>query len=325
MKRLNVLKWKIFVLGSLLLLGALHSCKHEPIGPDGQDPNNPNSNPAPGSTAASTDGAVLYSNYCSGCHGTLAASTKRGSSVATIQNGIATISNMKSLNWLSAAQIQAIADVLKVSSSPSPTPSADGATLYANYCASCHGPLAASAKLGATAAKIQNGINTVSNMKSLSSLTSAQIQAIADALKTSSPAPLPSPTDGAALYSAYCAGCHGPLASSAKLGATVSRIQSGISSVADMKSLSSLTTTQIQAIAKVLTSTPMPTDGASLYAINCASCHGALATSQVGGSSVSKIQGAIKEKPQMNYLSTLTLTQLQAIAGALANVKGGDD
>jgi mono/diheme cytochrome c family protein len=230
---------------------------------------------------------------------------------------------MKSLSVLSTTQIQAIATALKTTSSPTPTPVTDGATLYANNCAGCHGPLATSAKLGATVANIQTGIANVSGMKSLSVLTSAQIQAISDALKlTSTPAPVP--TDGASLYALNCAGCHGPLATSAKIGASVSRIQSAISTVSGMKTLSSLTATQIQAISTALVSTPMPTDGASLYSINCASCHGALATSQVGSSSVARIQQAIQEKSKMNYLSVLTVAQIQSISGALAGIKGSD-
>jgi mono/diheme cytochrome c family protein len=160
-------------------------------------------------------------------------------------------------------------------------------------------------------------------MNSLSRLSSVQIQAIADALKTSTPPP--PITDGATLYANNCASCHGALASSAKIGATSARIQSAIGSVSQMNSLSNLSSTQIQAIATTLQSIPMPTDGPTLYAINCASCHGALANSQVGGSSASKIQQAIKEKSKMKYLSTLTTTQIQAIAGALANIRGGND
>ena len=206
---------------------------------------------------------------------------------------------------------------------PGSIPGVDGATLYANNCAGCHGPLATSAKLGATAANIQTGIANVNGMKPLSALSGTQIQAIAGVLKlTTTPAPVP--TDGASLYALKCAGCHGALTTSAKIGASVSRIQNGISTVSGMKSLTSLTATQIQAISSALVSTPMPTDGASLYSINCASCHGVLASSQVGSSSVTKIQQAIKEKSKMNYLSVLSLGQVQAISGALAGIKGGD-
>jgi hypothetical protein len=44
----------------------------------------------------------------------------------------------------------------RVSSTPTP---ADGATLYAVYCASCYEPLATSTKRGATASIIQAGIS----------------------------------------------------------------------------------------------------------------------------------------------------------------------
>ncbi|HEY6837296.1 MAG TPA: fibronectin type III domain-containing protein [Geobacteraceae bacterium] len=63
-------------------------------------------------------------------------------------------------------------------------PAIDGAALYTQYCAGCHGPLATSSKRGATATQIQTGItNNFGGMGSLSFLTSAQIQAIATALK----------------------------------------------------------------------------------------------------------------------------------------------
>ena len=64
-------------------------------------------------------------------------------------------------------------------STPTSTPSVDGATLYTVNCASCHGPLATSAKLGTSATLIQTGISTVNNMKSLSFLTKINPQCIA--------------------------------------------------------------------------------------------------------------------------------------------------
>ena len=62
----------------------------------------------------------------------------------------------------------------------------DGAALYSSKCARCHGQLANSAKKGASAARIQTAISKVSSMRSLSSLTSAQIKAIATALGSTS-------------------------------------------------------------------------------------------------------------------------------------------
>src|SRR6185369_197301 len=61
-----------------------------------------------------------------------------------------------------------------------PAPVIDGAALYVADCASCHGALASSNKMDATATAIQNAINAkTGGMGSLSSLTSAQIAAIA--------------------------------------------------------------------------------------------------------------------------------------------------
>jgi mono/diheme cytochrome c family protein len=58
-----------------------------------------------------------------------------------------------------------------------------GASLYAQNCQGCHGPLATSAKHGRTASQIQNAINAVGSMNSrLSNLTPAEIQEIANAL-----------------------------------------------------------------------------------------------------------------------------------------------
>ena len=80
---------------------------------------------------------------------------------------------------------------------PTPTP-IDGAALYAQNCASCHGPLATSSKLGRTAAQI-----TAANMTR--GLSPAQIDAIAAALATTTPPTTPTtPTPSACTY-AYSA------------------------------------------------------------------------------------------------------------------------
>jgi YVTN family beta-propeller protein len=64
-----------------------------------------------------------------------------------------------------------------------PAPTNDGAALYASSCAACHGALASSTKTNKTAASIQSAIDAkVGGMGSLSSLTPAQVSAIAAAL-----------------------------------------------------------------------------------------------------------------------------------------------
>jgi mono/diheme cytochrome c family protein len=69
-------------------------------------------------------------------------------------------------------------------STPTATPTSQGAALYIQYCASCHGTLADSARKGYTAEQIQNAIATVpGKQQTLGNLTTTQIQEIADALK----------------------------------------------------------------------------------------------------------------------------------------------
>ncbi len=308
----------------------------------------PTPTPTPGPTPPpTTNGATLYANNCSGCHGALATSSKRGRTAAQITSAISSVGQMSGLS-LTSAQISAIASALAGTTpmptptptpGPTPPPTTNGATLYANNCSGCHGALATSSKRGRTAAQITSAISSVSQMRGIS-LTSAQISAIASALSGTTPTPTPTPTpgptpppttDGATLYANNCSGCHGALATSSKRGRTAAQITSAISSVSQMRGIS-LTSAQISAIASALagttptpTPTPGPTSGATLYATYCAGCHGALASSQVGGASASEISSAIHGGvSQMSGLSSLTSTQISAIASALAGVRGSD-
>lgn len=64
-----------------------------------------------------------------------------------------------------------------------PGPTVDGAALYTDNCADCHGALAASTKKGRTAAQIRQAIDSnIGNMGSLNSLSGEVVQAIAAAL-----------------------------------------------------------------------------------------------------------------------------------------------
>ncbi len=84
----------------------------------------------------------------------------------------------------------------------------------------------------------------------------------------SSAAPSPPATDGATLYANYCAACHGALASSSKGGATLARVQGAITgNVGGMGYLSTLSTTQLEAVVAVLTAV-VPGAGPV-----CGTCH----------------------------------------------------
>jgi mono/diheme cytochrome c family protein len=163
------------------------------------------------------------------------------------------------------------------------------------------------------------------------SLTFAQLQAIAPflALVTGSTAGATATPDGTALYTSNCAGCHGPLATSSKRGATTARTQSAIgNNIGAMGLLSnSLTINQMQAITTALADTSSGTgtggttavNGSTLYSINCANCHGALASSGKLGATAARTQSAINSNSGgMGSLSSMSAADVQAIASALA-------
>ena len=226
-------------------------------------PQFPNGSLSSGSPAPGT-GAYYYDNFCAGCHGPLASSTKLGRNAAQISGAISNVGAMHSLSSLNATQIQAIADALNNppaasggSTSVSPALAGEGVSVYAAYCSGCHGPLITSAKLGRSAAQIEAAISSVSAMNALSSLTTSQIDAVAAALSNPSATPQPGASIGpapapATLYAIYCASCHGPLASSSVRGASAGEIREAISETRAMNTLSSLSTDQIQAIASAL-------------------------------------------------------------------------
>jgi mono/diheme cytochrome c family protein len=149
-------------------------------------------------------------------------------------------------------------------------------------------------------------------------------------------APIPAQAATSALYDTNCAGCHGPLATSSKRGATVARIQAAIAAnTGGMGRFSTLSAADIQAIVAALattgttastapaspSTTPASTvDGGALYATNCAACHGALANSSKLGRTATQIQAAIGSIGAMGSLSTLSTAQVQAIATALTTI-----
>jgi mono/diheme cytochrome c family protein len=260
----------------------------------------------------------------------LATSTKLGATIVRIQNAIAsnagsaTGPGMGRLSTLSAANLQAIVVALNQTPGTPPAPSLDGATIYANNCAGCHGPLATSSKKGLTLARFTAAVTTNSattGMGYLSTLTTAQVEALIAVLPAVTPTPGVTPT-----YANTCATCHGPLATSPKAGKSASAISAAIAAnTGGMGSLSTLTATDIANIAAELATVappPPPVGGAALYAANCAGCHGALASSTKGGATLARIQAGIAANPVAmgSFATTLTTQQLTDIATALAAV-----
>ncbi|MBF0318241.1 MAG: VCBS repeat-containing protein [Nitrospirae bacterium] len=124
----------------------------------------------------------------------------------------------------------------------------EGATLYAQYCASCHGATPSGTRLNASAATITNAIATIPDMKSntaLQTLTSTQIQSIATYFSAYA---------GSTLFPTYCISCHNtiPATDPRLIGATATKITNAIANVSQMRgssALQTLTSTQIQNIA----------------------------------------------------------------------------
>ncbi|MBI5890275.1 MAG: hypothetical protein HZB47_06305 [Nitrosomonadales bacterium] len=284
-----------------------------------------------------TGGAALYTANCAGCHGPLATSTKLGATFVRIQNaissnaGASTGAGMGRLSTLSAADLQAIVVALNQTPTTPVTPTLDGATLYANNCAGCHGPLATSTKKGLTLARFTAAVTTNSattGMGYLSTLTTAQVEALIAVLPAAAPAP--GASAGEILYEANCTGCHGAFLSSAKAGPTMTsvRIQGAITAnTGGMGMLSTLTAQDVTDIATALAALPAPvvaTDGPGLYATYCAGCHGPLATSTKGGATAAKILATINSTVPARatamgtaLLKALTTAQIDLIAAAL--------
>ena len=199
----------VMVMVALVAVGLVSGCGGGVTGPasDSSDSSSPSASPSAG---AATDGALLYEANCAGCHGGLASSTKKGITLARLQNSISgNVGNMGFLSTLTSTQQQAIVSALAPaatapapSSTQTPAPTTDGAALYAANCAGCHGALASSAKAGATAARTQTAINNdIGGMGFLSTLTAPQVTAIATSLAVVAPSPNPTPTP-------TCGSCH---------------------------------------------------------------------------------------------------------------------
>lgn len=213
------------------------------------------------------------------------------------------------------------------------------ASMVGTDCTECHGDKYAS-QAGTTGGQTSGSISIPASMVG-TDCTQCHGNKYAGLIGTTGT--IDSSSEGATLYQSYCARCHGALSNSEVSRASASSISSAISSnKGGMSSVSSLSSAQISSIASALsgnsgsstgtTTTPPvqpPTtppvaalgDGASLYQINCAACHGPLSASGKRGATALGIQTAIFNNwGGMGYLSQLTLAQTQSISGALQQV-----
>ena len=192
-----------------------------------------------------TDGKGLYDLNCASCHGVAGSGGSGGNiqraSASSIQSAINSTQEMAFLRGsLSSAQVNLIAGYLSGATTPPPPTGTDGLALYTSNCSSCHGA-APGTKAGRTAAQISAAITSVSamNTASLRALTTTQVSAIATAIATGTPPPVP--TTGQGMYDMSCLSCHGVRGGGGSggniRGASASKIQDAIRNESKMRYL----------------------------------------------------------------------------------------
>ena len=278
--------------------------------------------------SGTSDGQVLYEANCSGCHGA-DGSTLAGRTGAQIAAAIVNVSTMMGVS-LSGAEILAIADFLSGSTGTGGPPAnhtnsedgvlhAPGNTLpYSSGCTVCHG------------ATLEGGVGP--------SCFACHAETWNESAPTSGGGTGGggSTTSGQALYTTYCAACHGATGTSLS-GRTVDQVSAAIGSVTTMNNIA-LSLTELQAIADYLSvntggggggDTGSGTggdgsgtvDGQALYTANCSVCHGADAAT-INDKSASGITAAMTSIGSMTGIS-LSAVEIQSISDYLAGITGG--
>ncbi len=148
-------------------------------------------------------GQNLFEMECASCHmangqgavGGGMGGDITGKTKSSIMNHITSVSVMNHLDYLNDEQLQSLEDFLKptvtsssAASSSSAPAALDGAALFVQYCGACHkgngmGTGGVHDVTNHSATQIKREIQFVREMQSLSFLTDAQINAIAEALK----------------------------------------------------------------------------------------------------------------------------------------------
>lgn len=142
-----------------------------------------------------------------------------------------------------------------------------GKTYFAANCATCHGADGTTFKVDGDSAYVGAHFRSNSHedqhkvkfgqlgaaMTGFPTISLTEMKNLYAAMSdtTAFPDTVPTTSNGSTLYASKCAACHGALASSTKKGKSATTIQSALTSVGAMSSIS-LTTTEIQAIATAL-------------------------------------------------------------------------
>ena len=126
-------------------------------------------------------GNLVYESICFNCHSNSKRGTAGMSGRPPLPSQVSALMNPSGQPFSIAPA--AVPDPNFNPSTPVPPVGNDGAALYAANCARCHNPLASTTKRGRTATDISSAIAANKGGMGSITLTSAQIQAIADALK----------------------------------------------------------------------------------------------------------------------------------------------
>jgi len=290
-----------------------------------------------GDVTTPSPGEELYNTHCKSCHGLGGsggiARAIIGASVTQVQTALATVPNMQGIS-VSDSDIQLIVDYLANSGGTPPPRPSDGPGLYGLLCAGCHGADGsggiAKGITGAPFIMISQALTNISAMQSII-INDSEIQKVAEFLLAGGNVTIPS--DGAGLYQVFCSVCHGDGGHGGKFkavtGAAQAMIDAALRQQTWMQDLN-LSSSQVSAIAAFLGnggSAPLPSDGAGLYGVFCAVCHGADGRGEkykvVTGASLQFIQSALNNVSLMRGLNTNS-SQQSSIATFLAAGGGGD-
>lgn len=289
-----------------------------------------------GHGATGLSGADMYAARCESCHGKITeTSIIRGATSTMMEFAIkSNFGGMKQLSGISSNDLQSISAAIATSGLASESSSGTSSTPY----------------IPSSRVYTSSGAAQAAQAQSVPEKSLPAMAPVAPSAPTV-PATAAAAGSGASLYASYCSGCHGAAAISSKKGAGASRIQAAIKGNAGgMGSLSSLSATDLQAIADALggdaavaaiasnnvpamepatpaVSSPAASapasfnaapDGASLYASNCAFCHGPITSSSKRGASFPRIQTAISlNSGGMGSLATMQASDMMAIVSAL--------
>ena len=277
-----------------------------------------------------TDGPGLYAMFCAACHGVDgrggSAIAVTGVPTAMINEGIANVTVMQAID-LSAEEINKVAEFLIAGGSG--TLPDDGSGLYQVFCSACHGDGGHGARFlavtGAPVAMINDAIGNLEWMQPLSHLSQEQRDLIAVYLSNGGSGQIPA--DGPGLYGVYCAVCHGADGRGGKYkivtGSSAAYVNDALVAISLMQHLD-LNSNQTSLISDYLAnggSGEIPVDGAGLYHVYCATCHGDGGHGgrflAVTGAPAAMISDAISNQAWMTALAHLSPAQIGLIADYL--------